>query len=434
MQQPGSVSTRRGTESLIHTGLRRRWQQVKVTIGASALMLLALIVASSQQPQQWTDQAQLDFLQRHWQLPVPLQGRPPATFSALEASLDPASCGVCHQAQFEDWKTTIHSRSIGPGLLGQTPSMLREEPETAVMCYTCHAPLTEQQEVYQSAAALKKNPRFDAALQKQGLTCAGCHVRRHQRFGPPQRDGSLEGTIPRDRAPHGGATRTPAFERAEFCMGCHQFEEGQRELNGKLLENTYNEWKSSPYAAQGIACQQCHMPDRQHLWRGIHDPEMVKRGVNVELRTNQPRYRVGEQLEATLTLTNRGVGHYFPSYVTPKVVLQMELLDASGRSVAGSKQQEAVGREVSLDLSGEIADTRIPPKGKHSFRYVQAIARGGLRLRAVVTVYPDEFYRRFYEAKLTERLAAVERKRLTEALTAARQSSYELFRKEIPLS
>jgi hypothetical protein len=348
--------------------------------------------------------------------------------------LDPASCGACHSTQFADWKTTIHSRSVGPGLLGQTPGLLRNDPETAVMCYTCHAPLTEQQEVYRTGSQLKKNPRFDAALQKQGLTCAGCHVRNYQRFGPPRRDGSLEGTILRDQVPHGGATRTPAFERAEFCMGCHQFEEGDLALNGKLLENTYNEWKGSPYARQGIACQQCHMPDRRHLWRGIHDPEMVKRGVTIELRTSQPHYAVGERLKAMLTLTNSGVGHYFPSYVTPKVILRMELLDASGRPIAGSLQQESVGREVALDLSEEIYDTRIPPKGTHTMTYIRSIDQPGVKLKAVVEVYPDEFYRRFYEATLAGSLPLKQKQLLRQALAEAKKSPYKIFEKEVPLS
>ncbi len=410
------------------------WGWIKFTIAIGMLVLMAIVVASSQQPQKWTEQAQLDFLKRHWQVPIPRQGQSPANFSALEASLDPASCGACHLAQFEDWKTTIHSRSVGPGLLGQMPGLLHNDPETAVMCYCCHAPLTEQQEVSPTGSELKKNPRFDASLQRQGLTCAGCHVRNYQRFGPPRRDGSLESAIPRDQAPHGGATRTPAFERAEFCMGCHQFEEGDRALNGKLLENTYNEWKNSPYAAQGIACQKCHMPDRRHLWRGIHDPEMVKRGVTVELRTNQPQYAVGERLEATLTLTNSGVGHYFPTYVTPKVIVQIELLDASGRPIAGSVQQESVGREVALDLSEEIYDTRIPPKGTHTMTYIRSIDQPGVRLRAVVEVYPDEFYRRFYEAMLAGSLPMKQKQLIRQALAEAKRSAYKIFEKEIRLS
>lgn len=413
---------------------RQPWRWIKFTIGGGLLVVTVLVVASSQQPREWTEQAQLDFLKKHWQVPVPLQGQPPANFSALEASLDPASCGACHLTQFEDWRTTIHSRSVGPGLLGQMPGLLRDDPETAMMCLSCHAPLAEQQPLLPTGSTLKKNQRFDMALQKHGLTCAGCHVRNYQRFGPPRPDGSVESAIPRDQAPHGGATRTPAFERAEFCMGCHQFEEGDRALNGKLLENTYNEWKSSPYAAQGISCQQCHMPDRRHLWRGIHDPEMVKRGVTIELRTSQPRYAVGERLEATLTLTNSGVGHYFPSYVTPKVILHIELLDANGRPIAGSGQQEVVGREVALDLTREIYDTRIPPKGTYTMRYIRSIDRTGVTLKAVVMVYPDEFYRRFYEATLAGSLPMKQRQLIKQALAEAKRSPYKIFQKEIPLS
>lgn len=405
-----------------------------VVIAAFIIVVTVLATHHRQQQQQETTDPQLDFLEKHWRKPVPLQGKPPAGFSKLEASLDPASCGVCHRQQFEDWQTTIHSRSIGAGLLGQLPTMLKEEPETALSCYGCHAPLAEQQDLQQVGDSFKRNPRFDRALQSHGLTCAGCHVRRHERFGPPRRDGSIEEKLPRKEVPHGGAIRTPAFERSEFCIGCHQFQEGERELNGKYLENTFNEWKSGPYSKQGVTCQQCHMPDRRHLWRGIHDKEMVQQGVSIELRTARSRYTVGDEMEAVLIVANSGVGHYFPTYITPKVVLQMEIVDANGQPIAGSLKKDAVNREATLDLSEELHDTRIPPKGTHEFRYRQPIDRTGLRLKASVTVYPDDFYRRFYEAKLEERLSRSERKLLTDALRAALQSSYKIFEKEIPLS
>jgi hypothetical protein len=378
-----------------------------------------------------------EFLRNHWRTPIPLQGKPPGNFSALETSLDPQVCGACHQPQYKEWSTTIHARSTGPGVLGQTQAMVGHDATSAEMCYSCHAPLSEQQEKLRTSDTsnrFTKNLRFDAKLQSQGLTCAGCHVRGYRRFGPPKRNGSLENSLPPDQAPHRGATRTAAFERSEFCMSCHQFEADQRTLNGKPLENTYNEWKSSPYAAEGIQCQSCHMPDRRHLWRGIHDPEMVKRGVSVELHLDKPRYEIGESLTAKLVLTNTGVGHRFPTYVTPKVVLQIEIVDEAGQAIEGTRQQEAVNREVTLDLSEEISDTRILPKGRHTFTSLQRVTRQGLRLRATVVVYPDEFYRKFYEAKLAGPLSPTERRMLTQALENARQSAYTLFEKEVPLS
>ena len=92
------------------------------------------------------------FLDRHWTVPVPPQGPPPSRFSPLEASLAPDACGACHAPQYADWKTSLHSQSMGPGVRGQTLGMVEEDPETARQCYTCHAPLSEQQEVIPVAA------------------------------------------------------------------------------------------------------------------------------------------------------------------------------------------------------------------------------------------------------------------------------------------
>jgi hypothetical protein len=160
---------------------------------------------------------------------------------------------------------------------------------------------------------------------------------------------------------------------------------------------------------------------------------MVTHGVDIKVHVNQDHYNAGDKLEATLTLTNSGVGHYFPTYVTPKVVLTMELLDSTGCPIRGTVRQEAVGREATLDISEEVYDTRVPPGSSHAFRYSQVLDRAGLRLHAKVEVYPDDFYRRFYEAKLEGPLSATERRMLSAALEAAQKSQYMVFERVIPL-
>jgi hypothetical protein len=216
------------------------------------LPLLLLSGAEAQNP--WTQGEQLDFLRRHWVRPVPLQGKPPARWSPLEASLLPESCGTCHPAQLADWKESLHAKSMGPGVKGQLVEMLASDTESALACYACHAPLVEQQEkIPVRKGGFRRNAAFDARLEARGLSCPACHVRRHQRFGPPKRDGSLVSDLPRDRLPHNGVTRTPAFLRAEFCRDCHQFPSDGFALNGKLLENTYAEWKASPFAQASLA-------------------------------------------------------------------------------------------------------------------------------------------------------------------------------------
>lgn len=365
-----------------------------------------------------------DWLSRHWARPLAPQGPPPARFSALERSLAPESCGACHPVQFTDWKSSLHAASMGPGVAGQLTEMWRSDPESARLCLSCHAPLAEQ---------VPGSPAFDAGLQAKGLVCAACHVRNHERFGPPRRDGSLDPPVPRESLPHNGVVRTPAFRAAEFCSSCHQFEPDGFALNGKLLENTYAEWKASPAAAQGRQCQDCHMPDRRHLWRGIHDRDTVASAVRISLETERPRYRPGEEVRATLIVANVGAGHYLPTYVTPRLLVRLALVEASGRELRGSAEEHPIGREVTLDLSREIRDNRIPPGGHARFVYTRRVARAGLRLVATVAVEPDQFYTRFFES-LLQAGAGAGTADIRTALHASRRSSFQIFNRTIPLT
>src|SRR5207248_2936604 len=76
------------------------------------------------------------FIEQHWRRPIPPQGEPPARFSSLERSLQPADCGACHPAQFADWATSLHSKSMGPGIAGQLVEMLRTDPTSARSCFS----------------------------------------------------------------------------------------------------------------------------------------------------------------------------------------------------------------------------------------------------------------------------------------------------------
>jgi hypothetical protein len=379
--------------------------------------------------------AERDFLDRHWRGPLAPQGEPPAGFSPLERSLAPVDCGACHPAQFADWRNSLHAKSMGPGIAGQLVEMMRDDPAAARSCLTCHAPLAEQAMQVAAEGGFAPNPVFDAGLRPQGLVCAGCHVRGHQRFGPPRKDGASSSALPRAALPHNGFNPTTVFVRSEFCATCHQFTPDGFAVNGKLLENTFEEWRASPAARRGLQCQDCHMPGRRHLWRGIHDPEMVKSGVRITLATGRARYRPGEQLRATFTIANTGVGHNFPTYVTPRVLVRAELVDQknAGESVPRSVEERAIGRDVPLDLSREIADTRIPPGGRFVLKYNHRLERAGLSLRVTVTVFPDHFYTGFFEALLAGGAGAGQAQ-IQEALEASRRSSFVIFSRDLPLT
>src|SRR5437016_9663111 len=400
--------------------------RLRAACAATATVLLAAAAASG------ADLVQ-EFIRRHWSQPLAPQGPPPARFSPLEASLQPEACGSCQPAQLADWRGSVHAAASGPGVAGQLVEMRESDPSSAHQCLVCHAPLADQAPLVADGRELKSNPDYDASLGGRGVPCAGCHVRGHQRFGPPRRDGSLASTAPRETLPHNGVTRTPAFLRAEFCKSCHQFTPDGFALNGKLLQSTYDEWKTSRFARAGVQCQDCHMPDRRHRWRGIHDADMVRSGLSITAKAGAVRYRPGDVALVTLRVTSTRIGHAFPTYVTPRVVLSAELLNDAGGVVPGSRRQKIIGREVALDLSREAFDTRLSPGRSATLVYRMKIPAAGMRARVAVVVEPDAFYVGFFETLLQQGAGRGEAQ-IRRALEAARRSPFSVFERELPLS
>lgn len=360
------------------------------------------------------------FAEEYWERPIPLQGRAPDSFSSLESSLHPKDCGACHQSQYADWSGSLHSIAVGPGLMGQLSP--KENPSFAESCYHCHAPLSEQQEYLVVDGGYRRNYLYDETLQKSGVSCAVCHVRGHRRFGPPPSKESIKGKG------HGGFTESPLFEKSEFCASCHQFPEGAFAINGKLLENTYNEWLASPYPEKGITCQRCHMPDRRHLFRGIHDPEMVLSGITIDVQERSSRDEAG----VLLTVTNSNTGHYFPTYVTPLIVVRAALFDGEGKRLAGSAKKRFIGRRVELNLSHEIEDSRIAPMKSFVFDYSPEYNDKATKIRLEIWVRPDNFYNLFFKSSLRGGFHA-SKEAIEEAHETTERSPYLLFAREMEI-
>ena len=348
----------------------------------------------------------------HWQRPV-------QTGAYGAADIYPESCAVCHKAQYDDWNGALHSKSVGPGLLTQLAP--DKDPDTALSCYYCHAPLAAQNEVIANEGGSEANVSFDEKLKSSGVSCAACHVREGGVFGPRGPKG-INGSNKTGHA----LVRSDFFEKSEFCAACHQLDEGY-ELNGKLIVNTFREWKESEYGKNNITCQSCHMPGRRHLFRGIHDPDMVKSGLIFDIESNART----DSVSARLRITNTGVGHYFPTYVTPLVIVKGFLTDSKGKALNGTVKEAAIGRKVSLDLSKELFDTRIPPLGNFDFAYEMNRPMKAERLVFEVRVFPDEFYNRFFENALKRRDPSMKMRELKEALRSTSGSGYILFKRDI---
>jgi hypothetical protein len=361
------------------------------------------------------------FVADYWIRPIPDQGPAPADWPELEVSLHPDACGTCHTQKFADWSTTIHAGAYSAGLSGQLVNWEQSSPETVRGCLVCHAPLAEQSAWTAGAdGSLSPNPLFDRELRDRGITCAACHLRGRQRYGPLPRDGST-GASPAD-APHGGATRTEFFSDSRFCAGCHQFEAPAPA--GNSIQNTYQEWRVSRWADEGVSCQDCHMPDRRHLWRGIHDPEMVRSALSIE-------WLEGKNIG--IRVRNSGAGHHFPTYVTPEVVVEITQLGAERIALDNGTASWLIARKVE-NRNGvwvELSDSRIGVDEAVSFE-VSALP-GAEFARATISVRPDAVYSSVFAQFLMGSLPDTSRVLLSEAAGRAGNSPFVIFDETVPI-
>lgn len=389
----------------------------------AALALAALLAACDRAPAPDADQAVAAFLARHWADPIPPQGVPPAGYTALEAALGVPECGQCHAAQWEQWRGSLHSHTMGAGIQWQLRLMGQEQGNK---CLRCHAPLAEQKALVALQQGWPGAPQgappdyVPPDLADHGLVCAACHVRGHQRFGPPANKAVTQ------PVPHGGFVESAAFEDSRFCATCHQFPPDGPRVNGKLQEDTYAQWQASAHAPQQT-CQTCHMPERQHLFRGVHDRDMVLQALDIVLEV-LPGARPDEAM-ARAVLRNTGAGHHFPTYMVPKVDVVLTLVDAQGarRPLA----HRVIGWGVNVALTSEAFDTRIPAGGELVVMQPFAIpAAGGWRVELRLDVAPREHYERMFRDSLrhADVLSPEVLALLRQALQEAEATRYEAVR------
>ncbi len=372
--------------------------------------------------------------------PIELQGDPPDSLAPAQTSLSAEQCARCHKKQAREWRGSIHAFAGSPGLTAQLLQMEREGDYAQIeSCQNCHNPLAEAQPALRAERLgdarggddpLYDSPMFDSELRDEGVNCATCHVRDWQRHGPDSRPGT--GLRPQPGYPR---EELAIYERADFCLPCHQQTPRNSAVAGRPLLNTYREWLEGPYMPRGIQCQHCHMPNREHTFKGIHDRDTFRQAIDLE--TLAGRFGGGGEVSVRARLWNVGAGHFLPTTPTPAAWLEIRLLDSDGGAIEGARDRKRIGRHlVPGDGMEEAADTRIPP-GEYA-----ELAVGWVRGRVdearyaevVVRVEPQEFYERFYRARLrTDDLTGEERALYREALAWTQDVRYTALRRRIPI-
>ena len=174
------------------------------------------------------------------------------------------------------------------------------------------------------------------------------------------------------------------------------------------------------------------MPNGRHDFYGIHNPRFVRKALTIRLRTKPQALK--RDLVARLSITNSGVGHDFPTYTTPEVVVTIRQ-DCAGRTCPGTVRRLVIGRRISLDLQRQYFDTRLKPGQTRHLPYDVARAARATALEARIVVFPDAAYIRFFRAYLVRyRLTPTERATIRRVLARDERSQYVLWRTKRALS
>lgn len=308
-------------------------------------------------------------------------------FQAVPAGLDSLraeACGECHQAIYEEWKTSMHAHAYTDPFF----QAYWKKDQHVWVCLNCHTPLENQQPTLiqhipdnrVEKAIQVDNPRYDTAYQQEGVTCAACHVR----------DGTIMGPFDDSAAPH-PTEYDPAFRTTAVCHRCHNVVSGPFQFYNVGPCGTYAEYEGEFFMKEkGFTCQHCHMPEisrpvadggpirqgRQHLWRGGHDPEMIKRAVAIQVRADPPDPEPGDTVTMTLTLINAGAGHKIPTGDPDRhFTVEFYVKDPSGQVV--QEQTDTMGRWILWQpVILEVYDNRLLPLASRAYRFSYRIPEG----------------------------------------------------------
>jgi len=280
------------------------------------------------------------------------------------------ACGNCHPMIVSQWITNAHGGGIsnprfyslynGTDITGTTPvspGYLDDFPNTAGHCANCHAPGVG----IDNYMSTDMNAVRDVITA--GIHCDLCHkvggvylnsatnsvyhnvpgVQSQRMLRPPAGDNIFFG--PYDDI-HDPDTYLPMISESQFCAPCHQFS-----MWGTPIYESYEEWLTSPFAEQGVTCQNCHMPPNGDTYFVLpekgglpHPPETIPShqqlgATSLELQQNtvsitlSAQHNAG-QIQVTVTLTNTGAGHHVPTdFPGRQMLLVITATNGSGQAL-----------------------------------------------------------------------------------------------------
>ncbi len=232
------------------------------------------------------------------------------TLQAKDKYLDNHSCNECHEKIYEEYQSSFHSKGY---FTDELHRKIADKVSTRKYnCATCHMPMADNLKELLSGEA---RPSKHNKTHTDAISCYFCHtiayVKTAHKFNintkarqakgyKPTLYGRLDN--PDDSDKHSSASN-PVYAK-KVCMGCHSH---------KLNDNNVTIFKAMGEKQDSIGCIKCHMPEvaggaekmdkrtrghhASHKFLGIHDVEFRKKGVDVNIST--------EEKKILVTLTNK---------------------------------------------------------------------------------------------------------------------------------
>lgn len=301
------------------------------------------------------------------------------------------------------------------------PGYRLDFPNSPGNCATCHLP------TLRAVDSPYADSNRSSGVKAQGVHCDFCHkisdVVLDQQTGAPydnrpgvhstklMRPGPDTDLLfgPYDDVDLGRDAYLPLIRKSEFCAPCHS-----AKFWRVPVYSSFDEWKASPYPAEGKTCQNCHMkpnnittnfapgrggverdPDdiATHFFPGASSESMLKETAALSVRAT----RNGSRLLVDVNVANAKAGHHLPTgSPLRQVFLVVTATDDQGRQLvletgptlpdwAGDLQGLAgvyFAKILQQLWTGQmptasywtptrlVEDTRLPARGSHSSRYI----------------------------------------------------------------
>ena len=305
----------------------------------------------------------------------------------------PEVCGGCHTEIYQQWNGSMHSFAWKDPIYRAALAKASKNTNGKVdkFCMGCHTPIGVL-----SGEATPSGKGMSEVANK-GVSCEVCHnisatkgvgngayVLTPKLHGKPLKFGPFKDA----KSPYHDTAYSELHTKSEFCGQCHNV---THPFNQTPIERTYDEWKDSAYASEGVHCQDCHMkpapgkaaPMGKHREK-IYSHNFVGGNTSIPslLGSEKHSAMAREMLKSAATISIMSVDNMIPGQ-RATVMVKVANVGAGHKLPTGFPE----GREMWVDFKvvdaknrlvyrlGAIKNGVTEPKTK-SFKVVMADANG----------------------------------------------------------